>query len=354
MKAIPFETRKVLLVGDPPAVYKFRDEIEALGYEVDHVRCDHSPAKVLAAITPGLTFCVAMNLRGQGAAVKEACRRVGATFVSVPPSWTAARLPLVQAGVMVDPGRPLAHRPFGAALATKALADQVLEKLDETLAKVPVVLGRPMDVPPDKPKEPAPPAPPKVVGIKLRTPPPEPPAPEPTPEPVVQPEPTPEPKEANWDVRTMGPPPGAREKALDNRKAVSDEKAAMVRRLFEAGPDLDPIEVNAQVAAKFGGSGLTSQRLYEIRREVRGGLGLNPNYSQRPRRHRSPEAQPAPVLAPAEGGLPKSVLDAQARLVEALRAAGGVKEYSLLVVGDQAEVSFEIEVRATAKGKASL
>jgi hypothetical protein len=132
------------------------------------------------------------------------------------------------------------------------------------------------------------------------------------------------------------------------------ERIAYAETLFTAGPDLDPKEVNAQIAARFGVA-LNSTALYQVRREVRARLGLAPASGTRTRNRIEPAAPSLPAMvAGVEAPLPPEVVSAQAALVAALRRSGVVSSYCLTFVGGEAEVEHEVEVRRTAKGKTSL
>jgi hypothetical protein len=400
---------RVLVVGEPPAADKIAAELGTYpGVAVTYARSRHKHA-ITGLAVEGMDYLVAMNLHGQGAVVKERCRKAGVKYVTVGPSWSAAKLALEQAGFFKVLERapfaapaPLMQRPFAAAARRAGLhsvVDQIAERAKAGDTKVVAALtkawgeghGRPDPVIATRTVREASPVvalprgATRTPGDLLRDPPPSLRAAPEAPPPAPAAEGTaPEAPSTSQAPRTATPAPGdvlphppeapqasqevpesrkggitqaARERGVASRSGASADRLAFAEALFTAGPDLDAVEVNRQIAVRFG-VGLNSDALYRIRREVRARLNLPPAPGTRGKYRIEPQPTSAPMTAspaPASGtALPAAVLTAQAALVAALRTAGFVSSYTLTYLSGEAEVEHEVEVRRTEKGKQSL
>lgn len=104
---------RVLLFADAPAGDGFADRLRKLGADVEYVRNPH-PKRII--VGKGFQYVIAMNARGMGVQIREACRTTGAKFLSVPPGWAAAQPALEEAGLLRD----LAPKPAPATTPAPA------------------------------------------------------------------------------------------------------------------------------------------------------------------------------------------------------------------------------------------
>lgn len=307
---------KVLLLAKPPMGDKVAAELRMLGVDLDYQR-DLSSHAMAGAVHPGFAWVLAMNSEGQGAALKERARRIGARFASIPPSWSFAEKSLRENHFFTDLAveKERASRGLPVVLTSRQTAPPVLtHRPFEHIRDEP-----PQDADADGHSDPAP-VEPEPVAVQ-----PEPAPPLPPPPPPAPPKGDPMPPSAaqlarreeklkfaeskfrklpNTTFRDMqefvvaefgdGIDTGAmgviREKVREelagnnghvdasaiaeaaedfvpnsaSRKALEKKKYAV--RLFDATPHLSVEEANRQIRREFGG-GTTTDELYAIRRE---------------------------------------------------------------------------------------
>lgn len=126
---------RALLMADPPASHRFREALEQRGVEVVDVRAPgrHS---ALRPVPKDTDVVLALRAGQFGASLKEAARRAGARFLSLPPGWTEAEEVLRDAGILNGESEPVVmtidtspgEKKIAEALLAQLQADQVRDE----------------------------------------------------------------------------------------------------------------------------------------------------------------------------------------------------------------------------------
>ena len=116
----------VLLIADPPGGDKVAAELQKRGIDVDYRR--GAKSSMVGAILPGQDWVLVMNGNGHGAALKEAARRVGARYCSIPVGWAQTERVLRENHFPLPDPAPTLTEP---TLTHQPLAELVVAPLPE-------------------------------------------------------------------------------------------------------------------------------------------------------------------------------------------------------------------------------
>jgi len=269
----------VVLLADPPMGDKVAHQLQTIPGVAVEYRRQVKAGVVVNAVREGTDWVVSMNARGAGALLKEAARRVGAHYTSVPPSWVQVKKTLTEQGfydqarqhaeahveaTRFESGQPLRQTPF----------DRLAEHLQAA-------------------------------------------APVPPPAPAAEPAAAP-----GW------------KKGIEAAKKKAAEKAALARELWTADPELPVAVVQERLVARWG-RGMNQDELRTVRGEVRTAKGLPLIPAHAPaaagRKPKAPRKAPA-----APSTFPRDTM-AAAELLASQMAIDGVVAVSIRFVNGEAE-----------------